>query len=288
MRIALAICSATFALVGCGAVPAAPTFDGERALGLVREQVALGPRYPGSPGQAAVQAWIRDELDREGWVTTSQSFPYRDVTLTNLAARLEGGRGPYILLGAHYDTRRVADRDSLQPQAPVPGADDGASGVAVLLELARLLPQRRSGCDVELVFFDGEDNGSLPGWEWIVGSTHFAERLEREPAAVVIVDMVGDRDLSLPRERTSTKELVDEIWAAAKSVGAEAFVDVGGASILDDHTPFLERGWRAADIIDLQYPYWHTTGDTPDKVSADSLRQVGETLLAWLDETCSP
>jgi Zn-dependent M28 family amino/carboxypeptidase len=248
----------------------------------------MGARYPGSEGHATLQRWLAESLAARGWETKSQSFAYRGATLTNITGTRRPSPGPLIILGAHYDTRRLADRDPVSPNEPVPGANDGASGVAVLVELARVLGQQEATCDLRLAFFDGEDNGDLDGWEWAAGSRMYAAALEREPLAVVIVDMVGDRDLALPVERNSSPDLVDEIWSAAEEAGSTAFRRDAGPSVLDDHTPFLESGWRAVDIIDLTYPAWHTTGDTLDKVSAESLDQVGEALWLWLERACLP
>lgn len=282
MRIAVLVLLAT-----ASCAPSSPAaFDGDAALALVEAQVNLGPRYPGSPGHVAVQEWIVDELSRTGWVHEVSRSPYRGVTLHNISGRLPGASGSPILVGAHYDTRRVSDRSAVSPDVPGVGANDGASGVAVLLELARVLKADPPGCDLQLVFFDGEDNGGLDGWEWAAGSRAYAADLAKEPEAVVIVDMVGDRDLRLPIERMSTPDLAAEIWEAARRAGSRAFVDELGVSILDDHAPFLERGWRAVDIIDIQYPYWHTPDDTLDKVSAESLEQVGRALVEWLRGAC--
>lgn len=288
MRIALVAAMAV--LASCGSAPQGSagqaSFDGARALASVARQLELGPRSPGSEGHARMQEFLADGIGQAGWTGETQSFDYRGVTLTNHVARLPDAQGPLILIGAHYDTRRLADRDPLDPTAPVPGANDGGSGVGVLLELARVIPTHDFACDIRLAFFDGEDNGNLDGWEWAAGSRRFASQWSETPHAVVVVDMVGDRDLSLPVERNSTPDLVDEIWSAAEDLGLSAFTREPGPSVLDDHTPFLERGWRAVDIIDFTYPYWHTTEDTLDKVSAESLEQVGRVLLAWLVQTC--
>lgn len=276
-------------LAGCGGGEASPqsvAFDGDRALQLVDVQMSFGARYPGSPGHAAVQLWIEEGLRDAGWTTEGQDFSFEGVALRNVVGRLESASGPLVILGAHYDTRPRADRDTIDPSAPVPGADDGASGVAVLLELARSLAIARLPCDIRLAFFDAEDSGNIGEWDWSLGARHFAGVLDTDPQAVVIVDMVGDRDLRLPRESNSTASLVESIWSTAQQMGNEAFVDEAGSSITDDHIPFLERGWPAVDIIDLQYPYWHTTQDTADKLSADSLEQVGSTLAAWLSSFC--
>ncbi|HSB90208.1 MAG TPA: M28 family peptidase [Anaerolineales bacterium] len=276
---------------GCGrggTSPRSVAFDGDRALQLVDVQMSFGARYPGSAGHAAVQLWIEQGLRDAGWMTEGQDFSFEGVPLRNVVGRLESASGPLVILGAHYDTRPRADRDSIDPTAPVPGADDGASGVAVLLELARGLAVARPACEVRLAFFDAEDSGNIGEWDWSLGARHFAGVLDTDPQAVVIVDMVGDRDLRLPRESNSTVSLVDSIWSAARQLGNDAFVDEAGSSITDDHIPFLERGWPAVDIIDIQYPYWHTTQDTADKLSADSLEQVGTTLAAWLSSFCVP
>jgi len=186
-------------------------------------------------------------------------------------------------LGAHYDCRIYADHDpdlSKRKQA-VLGANDGASGVAVLLELARSIP--KESASIWLVFFDAEDNGNIPGWDWILGSRAFVEGYEIAPQAVVIVDMIGDADLNIYKEKNSNPELTAEIWAQAAELGYEdVFIPEEKWGMLDDHTPFLEAGIPAMDIIDFDYPYWHTTADTTDKISAQSLQAVGDTILGWL------
>jgi Zn-dependent M28 family amino/carboxypeptidase len=163
----------------------------------------------------------------------------------------------------------------------VPGANDGASGVAVLLELARVFA-KSSPTDLMIVFFDAEDQGRIEEWDWDVGSRYFVEHLDQEPRAVVIVDMVGDKNLRLPFERSSDPELVASIWATAERLGYQEFVGEPGSSIIDDHIPFIQRGIPAILIIDFTYPYWHTAADQIDKVSAGSLHKVGTTLEAWL------
>jgi Zn-dependent M28 family amino/carboxypeptidase len=173
------------------------------------------------------------------------------------------------------------DPDSANQTKPVPGANDGASGVAVLLELARTLPENTPS--IWLVFFDAEDNGRIEGWDWILGSREFVKNNSFRPQAVIIVDMIGEADLHIYREGNSDPQLTDEIWATARSLGyTSQFIDEYRHSMIDDHLPFLEVNIPAVDIIDFDYPYWHTIHDTPDKVSADSLDAVGETLYAWV------
>jgi hypothetical protein len=261
---------------------AAGNFDGERALRDVQTQVALGPRTPGSPAHAQAVAWIRDELAAAGWHAEIQKAAQMGHPIQNIIAR-RSDEPPQIILAAHYDSRLAADRDPdpAKHSAPTPGANDGASGVAVLLELARVLPEK--GIPVWLVFLDAEDNGNLPGWDWLLGSRAFVAALERKPRAAVIVDMVGDADLNIYFEQNSDTTLAAQIWAQAAELGyGRAFIPAPKYSILDDHVPFLEAGIPAVDIIDFDYPYWHTAADTADKVSAASLQIVGETLLAWI------
>lgn len=259
-------------------------FEGERAYQDVLAQVDLGPRSPGSPGHSAVIEYIEAELISAGWIVERQPFERLGHAGTNILAKSGSGR-PWIILGAHFDTRQVADQDlewTNQTDA-VLGANDGASGVAVLLELARVLPVQND-CQVWLVFFDLEDQGDLDGWDWILGSRAFVDSLTEVPDAAVIVDMIGDSDLTIYQERNSDANLTAQIWGAADQLGyGSQIIAQPKFSMLDDHTPFLERGIPAVDMIDFDYPYWHTTADTADKVSAQSLQIVGETLLTWLN-----
>ncbi|HNT06377.1 MAG TPA: M28 family peptidase, partial [Anaerolineae bacterium] len=186
---------------------------------------------------------------------------------------------------AHYDTRPIADRDPTDPTQPVPGANDGASGVAVLLELARVLDQSKVNKQVWLAFFDAEDCGNINGWPFSVGAAHMAEHLSVQPKAVVVVDMVGDEDQRFMWETASNDALNRSLWAVAADLGYQhQFIPRLGYSIIDDHVPFLQRGFAAIDIIDFDYPYWHTTQDTPDKVSPESLQRIGRVLQKWLEQ----
>jgi glutaminyl-peptide cyclotransferase len=259
-------------------------FYGQRAFEDVQYQVSLGPRTPDSQAHEKVVSWIQNELKDAGWETEIQESAQQGHPVKNVIGRRGKGK-PWIILGAHYDSRMVADQDK-DPQKqgqPVPGANDGASGVAVLLELARALPKDFQK-QVWLVFFDVEDNGDIPGWDWILGSRAFVQSLNEKPDAAVVIDMIGDANLEIYKERNSTPELVDQIWGEAATLGYSQFKPEGKFSMLDDHTPFLQAGIPAVDIIDFDYPYWHTSEDTPDKVSPDSLKAVGDTLQAWLIE----
>lgn len=257
-------------------------FDGQRAYADVKTQVAFGPRVPKSEGHARVQKWIKQELNNAGWQVEVQESEALGHPVENIVAK-RSNDPPQIVVGAHYDSRMYADNDPDPAQHTnfVPAANDGASGVAVLLELARSLPKQTVA--VWLVFFDAEDNGRIEGWDWILGSREFVKKNPIQPKAAIVVDMIGDADLNIYKERNSNPELTDQIWAVAKGLGYESkFIPEYKYSMLDDHTPFLEAGIPAVDIIDFDYPYWHTTQDTPDKVSADSLQAVGATLRTWL------
>jgi Zn-dependent M28 family amino/carboxypeptidase len=262
------------------AVPAA--FDGQRAYEDVKTQVSFGPRSPGTQGHDQIVAWIQKELESAGWQVEVQESEALGHPVKNIVAK-RGEEPPQIVIGAHYDSRMYADNDPdpANYTQPVPAANDGGSGVAVLLGLARALP--KSSAPVWLVFFDAEDNGRIEGWDWILGSREFVTKNPIQPQAVVVVDMIGDADLNIYKEENSNKSITDQIWKTAKDLGyGDKFIDSYKYSMIDDHTPFLEAGLNAVDLIDFDYPHWHTTQDTPDKVSAESLKAVGDTLLAWV------
>lgn len=256
-------------------------FDGERAYRDVLIQMDFGPRTVGSQAHVQILKWMQKELRKAGWTVEIQASERMGHPIQNLVAR-RGNDPVQVILGAHYDSRLVADKDQGSGSSgSVPGANDGASGVAVLLELARTLP--RDTIPVELLFIDAEDNGNLPGWDWLLGSRAYVETLSYQPRAVIIVDMIGDADLNIHKEYNSNQALMDAIWAQAGQLGYQQyFLPDYKYSILDDHTPFLEAGIPAVDIIDFDYPYYHTSADTADKVSATSLDVVGKTLWAWV------
>jgi glutaminyl-peptide cyclotransferase len=259
-------------------------FDGAAAYEHVLAQMMLGPRPTGSDASRKTAEYIISQLTNFGWQVEVQEFTYKGIAARNIIGR--AGRGPVAIIGAHYDTRRVADNDPNPAlrQQPVPGANDGASGVAVLLELARVLNQKRLNNEVWLAFFDAEDNGRLDGWDFIAGSSEMARNLKVTPEKVIVVDMIGDSDQQIYKERNSTPALVAEIWATAAALGyGNVFLPTAKWSIQDDHTPFLQRGIAAADLIDFDYPYWHTTQDTADKIAPASLERVGRLLQVLLE-----
>jgi glutaminyl-peptide cyclotransferase len=262
--------------------PAAHAFDGEAAYLHVLEQDE--PRPTGSEAIRGLGDYIGQQLQASGWQVETQDFTYMDVGARNVIGR--AGSGPVVIIGAHYDTRRVADQDPdpAKRTTPVPGANDGASGVAVLLELASALDKSRLANEVWLTFFDAEDNGDLDGWDWSAGSTYMADNLQVTPAYVVVLDMIGDADQQIYKERNSDPVVQDQIWAVAAGLGYQSyFIPQYKWAMTDDHTPFLRRGIAAVDVIDFDYPYWHTTEDTADKVSPEALERVGRVMQALLE-----
>jgi Iap family predicted aminopeptidase len=260
-------------------------FDAQRAYQDVVYQVSLGPRTPGSEAHEKAIEYFRNELQKANWQVDVQYVEVNGQLLKNVIAR-RSDVPPKIILGAHYDSRLMADKDPdpKKQQEPVPGANDGASGVAVLLELGRILPP--NSVPVWIVLFDGEDQGSIPGWEeWSLGARGFVDTFTLKPRAVVIVDMVGDYNLNIQKEKQSNQRLVNEIWQVANDLGyGQYFLDEQKYTIMDDHVPFLEAGIPAVDIIDIEYRYWHTSYDTPEHVSPFSLGVVGSTLQVWLGQ----
>jgi hypothetical protein len=263
-------------------------FDGARAMQHVEAQMQWVPRDTGAPGWRETGDYIVAEAQAAGWTVEEQRFDYQGVSVRNIIAKR--GSGPLLILGAHYDARKYADQDPdpAKQRDPVPAANDGASGVAALLELARHIDADRLGRTVWLAFFDAEDNGDLEGWEWTVGSTYMAQNLPTKAEAMVLLDMIGDADLQIYYEQNSTPGLRESIWQSAAELGYVQFIATPKFAMLDDHTPFLAQGIPAADLIDFDYPHWHTTADTTDKVSAASLEAVGRTIERWLETRAQP
>lgn len=277
-------------------------FSGPAALAHVETQLSFGHRITGTESNRAMGDWLIQALQDLGWTVVEQPYSVAGgVSARNIIAfrgaapddtgQAEPGGRPIAILGAHYDSRMVADEDPdpARRDEPVPGANDGASGVAVLLELARTLDVAASGHTVCLVFFDAEDNGRIPQWDWILGSTYFVDNRGDVPACAtprfaVIVDMIGDADQQVLVERNSTPAISAALWQQAADLGyADTIINRPGYAMLDDHTPFLRAGIPAADMIDFDYPHWHTTADTLDKVSAESLERIGRTVESWLE-----
>ncbi len=285
------------AALGCGAGAAAQgEFDGEAAFGYVETQLAFGPRVPNSEGHRSTGDWIMAQLQARADSVEVQEFSHMTVDgellqLRNFIGRFRPDLPDRILYVAHWDTRPRADRSANlgQQRMPVPGANDGASGVAVLLGVADALVRTPPTIGVDLLFVDGEDYGEFPGADVLIGSRHYAGTLDPSalPLFAVVWDMVGDRDLQIYQEGNSVAgapEVVDRVWARARELGyGSVFRDRVGYTMTDDHVPLLEAGVRAIDVIDFDdVPWWHTTEDTIDKVSAESLKIVGDVAVALL------
>jgi Zn-dependent M28 family amino/carboxypeptidase len=261
-------------------------FDGAKAYEHLISQVDLGPRVPESSAHNEAGDLIIQHLSELGWVVEEQIFQVEGIQGRNIIAKANLKGGPIIILGAHYDTRSISDR-SPESDRPVPGAVDGASGVAVLLELARTLNFENISQEIWMVFFDLEDQGkgAIPGLDYIEGSAYMASNLEVIPVAVVVVDMVGDIEQQFFYEGYSDPELGQALWSVADDLGyREYFIPQVGRTLRDDHLPFLQKGIPAITIIDIDYPYWHTIEDTVDKTHPDSLDRVGKVLQHWLEK----
>jgi len=287
-RILLGILVLTTVVALTGCVLAETRFSGRRALKHVEKLCSFGPRPAGSEASRRAAEYITWVLEHEGWRVTPQEFAYGGQKLLNIVGAK--GSGPLIILGTPYDTRPLADLDPSDRSGAVPGANDGASGVAVLLELARVLDRSATGrAEIHLVFFDAQDRGGVDGWPWSIGAQHLAGQVlasvQRRPEYVLILDMVGDHDQCFYYEWSSTLWLLEKTWAVAADLGYGAhFRPEYRHRILHDHSPFLDRGIPAALIMDLDYPYWRTRLDTVDKVSADSLQRIGDVLQTMLEK----
>ena len=277
--------------------------NGRRAFGYLRQLCNLGPRYSGSEGMAQQQALLVAHFKELGGQVVPQSFAVRHpltgarVTMTNLVVHWHPERNRRILLCAHYDTRPLPDRDPnpvRRRNGIFIGANDGASGTALLMELAHLMPQLEGQYGVDFVLFDGEELVYEERRDrYFLGSTWFAQQHANNPPDYqyrwgVLLDMVGDADLKIYQERHSvrwndTKPLVDALWATAKELGIREFVAQPRHLVRDDHVPLHNIAKiSTCNIIDFDYPYWHTEADTPRQCSPTSLAKVGWVVYHWL------
>ena len=277
----------------CGHRPAV-AFDGKRAYTWVGRQVEFGPRTPGTPAHDSCFAFLAGSLKRFAATVETDTFYYyspelgKEVRLMNVLARFAPKERKRILLGAHWDTRPWADRDP-NPKAhdqPVLGANDGGSGVAVLLELAQILSRRKPALGVDIAFFDGEDLGTEknPSGYFRGSNQYVAWRSgEAPPLFVVVVDMVGAKGAEFWWEGNSANRasnIVDLVWARARAERASQFKTGVKHSIYDDHIPFLNAGIAAIDVIDFDYPEWHTRSDNLSIIDPLTLEAVGRVLLS--------
>lgn len=272
--------------------PSHPRFDGSAAYDLIQRQVAFGPRVPGTEGHSEMADWLEGYLRERADTLIVQRFTHvtsegETIPLVNFLARFRPQAGPSTLLLAHWDTRPTAD-SALDPEdrdEPIPGANDGASGTAVLLQLADMLATTPPPRPVDLLFVDGEDYGDFGlGEDVFLGSRHFAENMPDgfDASFGVLLDMIGDRDLDIYVEGNSNRlapEVVDRVWGLAARLGfGDIFHREVRHTIADDHIPLNEAGIPTINVIDFDYDYWHTLLDTTDKVSASSLEVVGTVM----------
>jgi len=277
----------------CGGRVAPPSFDGSRAYDYLQQQTSFGPRVPGTAPAGRCLDYVMRHFRALAQRVDTQSFAFRDpyssrsIPLVNVIAQfrgLEAGTEP-ILLVAHWDSRPRTDYPSDQSRAdePILGANDGASGVAVLMELANLFSDHPPVCDVVILLVDGEDWGKSGDLDYyLLGSKHFASLgIRGHYRFGVVVDMIGDKDQQIYREGFSNEyylPLNNMIWKTARDLGIATFHDSVKYTVMDDHLPISAAGVPTVDLIDFDYPYWHTDQDTPDKCSAEALSNVGRIL----------
>ena len=263
-------------------------FDSRRAWTDLENQVAFGPRPSGSAALQKTREYIVSELKKAGIQSRQQAFiartPLGEVSMANVIATIPGRRAERIALASHFDTKLFRDIRFV-------GASDGASSTAALLELGRVLKARQNEFTIELLFFDGEE--AVVDWnrgeDNTYGSRHYVRAAQQDGSlrglqALILLDMIGDKDLIIRRDSNSTPWLVDAVWSAAARLGHRATFSNELTSIDDDHMPFVRAGIPVVDIIDLDYPAWHTAQDTIENVSARSLQIVGDVVLAALPD----
>jgi len=272
-----------------------PPFDGKRAYEHLKRQVAFGPRNPNSRGARECLAWLAMTLRSSADEVRLQEFTHQGygemLRLTNVVASFRPEEKVRVLLLAHWDTRPRAEQDENPARRgePIAGANDGASGVAVLLELAAMLKQAPPPVGVDILLTDGEDYGYEGDLQnYFLGARHFARTKPAgyNPRFGILLDMVGDTYLEIPREGYSeryARDVNDLVWRTAAELGVSQFVQSVGSLVDDDHLPLNEAGIKTIDLIDFDYPdptnrYWHTHQDTPDKCSPASLEAVGRVV----------
>jgi Peptidase family M28 len=268
-----------------------PQFDGKSAFAYLVRQVDFGPRAPNTNAHEQCLLYLQQELNLYADSVEIQKFnvPGYDgavLRLSNIIAHFNTKSRARILLTAHWDSRPRADQ---QPggsvDKPIPGADDGGSGVAVLMEMARGFKKSPPPVGVDIILWDGEDYGREGDMNYYcLGSKYWAatKPFSYQPLFAVNLDMIGQKDLRIPREGYSVeyaRDVVDLIWNTARDMGVNQFADSTMEPIYDDHLQLDNVGMKAVDLIDFNYKYWHTLQDTPDKCSPESLSAVGSVLL---------
>jgi glutaminyl-peptide cyclotransferase len=295
----IALIALSCSIAACrGGEPKAGKFDGDSALRYAKAQVGFGPRIPGTAGAERAGDWIVEQMKQRADTVIVQTWTHvtedgKQLPMRNILARFNPASTVRILYVTHWDTRPVSDEaENLgDRQLPVPGANDGASGVGLFVALADALKKNPAPEGVDLLFVDGEDYGAFDekGADVLIGSKWFAEHPPEtgyKPIFGVLWDMIGDKDLRIKKEGYSEQqapEVVDRVWSKAAELGhADVFVEASAGAITDDHVPLLRAGMRVIDVIDIEYPYHHRPTDTIDKISARSLSIVGEVAEALL------
>lgn len=273
-------------------------FDGTAAMKDVTALCDLGPRPSGSPAMKRQQQLLTDHFQKLGGKVERQEFTARDpsngaaVPMANLIVHWHSDRKERVLVAAHYDTRPYPDRDTANPRGRFIGANDGASGTAILMELGRAMPKLPGAYGVDFVLFDGEELVYGEGDEYFLGSKHFARRYANQPPAYryrmgLLLDMIGDAQLRCYIEPNSMRYAPDvtrSVWNTAQRLGVwELVPQMANVAVSDDHMPLNEIAHiPTCDLIDFEYPYWHTQGDTADKCSVLSLAKIGWVVQEWL------
>lgn len=276
-------------------------FDGANAYKYLVEICKLGPRMTGTAAMQRQQRLVRQHFEALGATVELQPFGFtqpsqgrRQFTGANLVVRWQPQAKRRVLLGAHYDTRPHADQEPVlrNQTRPFIGANDGASGVAFLMELGRLLPTLELAVGVDFVLFDAEEYVFTPSDKYFLGSEFFvqeyvAQRQKYTYDAVIVLDMIAGRNLTIYQDQRSAAKagaLLDEVWGIAQRLGIRPFHPEVKYDILDDHISFQKAGINAIDIIDFDYPHWHRLSDTPQQCSGESMELVGRVLVEWLKQ----
>ncbi len=293
MRIILGHLSlALFLFAACAQFPRVsadtPVLSGEKAMEHVRAQVAFGPRPPGSPALQKCREYIEQQLRAYGYQVEEDAFaaetPYGPKKMVNLIGRKGSGANGAIALASHYDTKYMEGKSFV-------GANDGGSSTGLLIELARVLAPSKGGLDYWFLFLDGEE--AFVEWSTFdstYGSRHLARRWKQEGVvprikALILLDMIGDKNLDLTKDANSTRWVRDLVWDTAAQNGLSGILSPDLSAVEDDHIAFLDVGIPSVDIIDLDYaPWWHTERDTLDKISSESMEKVGKLVLLVLPE----
>lgn len=281
-----------------------PHFNGDNAYAQVKAQVEFGPRNPGSAGHNLALIYLQNELNKYADEVSIQSFTYpgynEELNLTNVIAKFNPGNKNRIMICVHWDTRPRSEhsRDTTKRNLPVPGANDGASGCGVILELARVLSEKKPDIGIDLVLFDGEDYGKENDLDnYCLGSKYYSVNIPQSvyPRFAVLLDMVGDKEALFMKEAGSMQyapDIVNLVWDIAGQLNAPTFIPRTGESVYDDHIPLNQAGIKTIDIIDEELVgadspverrnYWHSDKDTMENIGKETLQQVGDVLVHLL------